>query len=329
MNITRSQLKRTLDFLRMLDGASPYFGLQWTDKGVAVFRSSNLGQVYSGNWDESKHPVVVSVSHLATSLDALRADEFEILRGPNDSLYLKALGEFSAEVRIHTVRESTVWRKRHVGGAVLKDYDLKLFAGIDPRPFSLQMEPVVKAGKMLLTTGSGIIMRHGLGASVFPYPRAAFLKAITGREIERLFLTAEGYWGAVMDGHQLIVAGHRVGDPLFNKYDRPIAPLSEIAAPSFMAALSSAVRWADKSARVTFDTRRGIIATEDAQHNSGEFSFGSPDNWTPFALDYGMAKLLGDVFVQTTDERIHLIENQGNTLRLLRGPWEVVLHVFR
>jgi hypothetical protein len=329
MKVTRAQLKKTIDLLRSLDAASPYFGLQWTDTGLAVYRSSNVGQVYSTQYEEAKRPVVVSISHLAASLEAVRADEFEVIRGNNDSLFLKALGEHSAEMRIHTVRDNTPWRKRHIGGAVAREFDPKFFAGIDIHPFTVSMEPVIKGNKLMLVTSAGIVMRHGLAASAYPYPRTTFLRAIAGREIDRLFITVEGYWGAITDGYEILVAGHRGGDPLFDKYNLPLETSGEIPAAGLVFAMASAARWADKSARITFDAKRGVIATQDEQHNAGEFSFGSPVDWPSFSVDYPMLRLLYDTLTQSAEDTIKIVKNEGDTLRIARGPWEANLRVFR
>ena len=52
MKITRLQLRRVLDASKLLDSsASPYIGLQFTDTGLAFYRTSNLGYVRSLNYN--------------------------------------------------------------------------------------------------------------------------------------------------------------------------------------------------------------------------------------------------------------------------------------
>lgn len=342
MRCTRTQLRRMLDALRSLDGGgrgseggSPYFGLQWTDDGgLAAFRSSSTGIVRTLSYRESSPFVVASFAHLGTSLDAVRSDEFVLestpQRGSSSGLRLRAEGIHAAEMYIHTVRPEAPWRKKHVIGNVFREYDPGLFRGIDLRNFPLRMPPTVKNGKMLLATDSGMVVRHGIASSiVFPYPRETFLRAIYGRELTSLFLTSEGYWGAVTDGYEVLVAGHRLGDSLFDRYDLPLPRIAEIPAPGLMSAMSSVVRWADRGARVDFNPKKGVISTRDEYHNPGEFTFGPAAEWEGFSIDYPRLKLLADAFVQSTEESVGIVHNSGDCVRLVRGPWEVNLRVSR
>lgn len=330
MQLSRLQLRRVLDALRLLDSsASPYIGLQFTDHGLAYYRTSNLGYVRSIHYTRGAAALVVSFGQLAQTLDAIRSDDLELEVDSKGVLQLSHTDDMgTSEVHVHTLRIETAWAKTHTLGAVTKELDPLLFRGINARPYTMTAPPVMKASRLMLPTDSGIVMRHGLPAgSTYPYPRESFLKSLHDLDVRRLLQTEEGYWVALTEGFELVTAGHRTGDALFDTYSTPADQIAEIPSARFLSALDSAIRWADESVRIEINSKTGQIETKNSHNAPGQFSFGTPAAWKPFAVSSRMAKTLATTMTQSTEELIQ-VSQADSILRFTRGLWEIHQKVF-
>lgn len=312
-----------------MEPGSPYCGVQWSDRGIAFFRTSNFGYVRTNGYTPSQPFLVVSISHLAATLDTLKAEEIDLIRDTNGMLRLQAEEEFGvAEVRIHTIRQDQPWYKAHRTGKVARELDPKLFQGVNAKLFPNSLV-VYKGSTLMFSTEAAVVRRRNMALpTVYPYPRDHFLRAIQGKEIEKLFLTEEGYWGASWGTNQVMIVGHRQGDPLFDLYSGVETPIATVQARTFMSAMAAARSWSDKNARIQFDARKGVIQTKDERGNPGEFPFGTTPGWPSFGILYVVLDRILDALGQSSEDTIELLRLEWDRLRIRRGDWDVSFAFF-
>ena len=328
MDITRSQLSRSITALQALDrSASPFIGMQWTGTGVAFYRTSDLGYVRSLNYEREGRALVVSLAQLDNALKAITAQQLTLEVDQAGMLRLSATDEYgTSEVRIHTQRNETCWSKTHRPGPLSKQLLPQLFRGINARSYTLALPPVLKNGKLFMLTNSGAITRSGMAESPYPYPRDTFLKALYDLDVKAMALTAEGYWCAQMDGFEIVIAGHRQGDPAFDQYNVMADPIGTLPAARFCAVLDSALLWTTKEHWLRVDFRTGRLETRNAQNDPGEFAFGPGNPWPPFSISALTAKNLAETLKQSIEAEI-AIARTTDSIRFTRGLWQLDMRV--
>ena len=328
MDITRSHLSHSITALQALDrSASPFVGMQWTPRGIAFYRTCDLGYVRSLNYQREQRALVVSFSHLANALKAITADKLSLEVDQAGMLRLSSTDEYgTSEVRIHTQRTETVWSKTHNPGPPNKQLPPDLFRGINTRNYVLELPPILKHGKLFLLTNSGAVTRSEIAESPYPYPRDTFLKALYDLDVKLLTLTMEGYWSAQTDSFELVIAGHRRGDSVFDQYNTTADPVGPLNAARFYAALESALEWTNKDHLLRVNFRTGRLETRDAQNDPGEFAFGPPTTWAPFSISVLTAKTLMETLKQSVEEIIEVAKTT-DSMRFTRGLWRIDMRV--
>jgi hypothetical protein len=293
MRIQRSDLKKTLEVLKRLDHTvSPYCGLEWFDSSLAFYRTSNVGFIRSTGFRGGQNLTIASYAHLNKCLASfISGDEVELDCDPNGHLWMRSTSSHPSEVRVHTLGDGTPWATTHIVGQVTKELDPSLFLGVEVKPFEFRVQPVLKGNKLMIPTASGIVFRHGMAASAFPYPRDVFLRAVCGMKLDRLFLTSEGYWGASYAG--LDALDHAIG---------------------FAAGGGNCI---------FFEPTTGHLTTRDARGIPGRFSIGGPGGWPRFAISQMSAKTVQASLKQATEETVALYEVGTDRVRFERGLWEV------
>ena len=324
MLVSKSVIQRTLRAFQRFDPTgSPFIGLQWGADAPMFHRSGNAGLIESLNYDRTKPAAVISLPHLLSTLADTTADQVELSLDRNGTLCV--VGTINAmvdDLKVYTVPQKTAWSKSHDIGEQATELSPESFKGINTSPFSLEAPPVLRRNKLMLATAFGVIMRNDLPVEAYPYPREAFLRSISTLNVEQLFTTRGGYWGAVADGIRVLVVGHRFGDKVFDTYAVAASPIAELQAERLVWALRSAADRAAVESAIGVDPVNGLQA-RDEYGNMNRFTLNCPTVWPSFTIKPRTARTLHDALSQTKEETVLLQQVDATTLRMVRGPWEV------
>ncbi len=329
MLVSKSALQRTVKILQRFDStASPFVGLQWGAETPLFHRSGATGLVESLGYDRSQPALIVSLPHLASTLATTAADQVDLFTDRNGTLGITGTSEMGTDdLRVYTVRQTVSWSKSHGLGEVATELDPGSFRGINTAPFELASPPVLRRSKLMLATNHGIVMRNEVPVESYPYPREGFLRAISALVVEGMYTTRGGYWGAVAAGLRIVVAGHRVGDSVFDTYSVGATPIAEIAADRLLFSLRSASDLAGQGNPIVLDGATGV-QVKDGYGQTNRFTFGAAMNWPTFLLRPQTARLICDALGQAKEETVHLEQMDPATMRMRRGPWEVSFKFF-
>jgi hypothetical protein len=324
MIATKTSLLRTLRSLAAFDPkGTPFVGLQ--SRGVPLFhRSSPNGYLQSKGYHLAAPSTVVSLAHMQDCIRAMQDEQIKLSRDDNGTLRLQSVDTtFTDDLRVHTVRDTSAWCKRHVVSSETdsKLLDPKMFAGVSISPFQLSVPPVLRRDRMMLATDHGIVMRTDIPSLDTVYPRAVFLQALPA-DMTALHLTANGYWVARSETMELAVAGHGVGNQVFEMYDTSAETEATFPAARFLFALSAASGLCGEGSRIQWSPQRGI-STEDQFRNPASFSIGDMPNFSPVSIPAKTADVISAALSQSTDEVILLGRTAQGIRRVTRGQWSV------
>jgi len=285
------------------------------------------GYIESDGYGKEPPQLIVYLQHLKDILTNLQDDEID-LSDKNGILTVSSTKGYVTELKVHTGRPEVRWALAHVPGKPKPDMQADGFKGIKACGFPLAVQPVLRENKLMLVTDYGVVMRHDVPLSAYPYPRESFLKAITNIAVEKLFMTENGYWAALGGGFRIMVSGHRAGEEVFNIYNVASTPIADFPAARLIQALAAAANLADKSSRVLLDPVNGIIA-RDSQKQDNRFAIGDTTGWSRFTILPRTAELLADTLVQAKEggDTIKLERIDAVTMRFTRGPWQVTFKI--
>lgn len=329
MLVSKSVLQRTIKALQRFDPTgSPFIGLQWGNETPLFHRSGATGIIESLGYDRGLPALVVSLPHLANTLASTAAEQVDLATDRTGILSVTGTTEMGVDdLRVYTVRQNIPWAKTHDIGETATEIDHEAFKGINTSHFELASPPVLRRSKLMLATNHGIIMRNGVPVETYPYPREAFLRAISTLPIEKLYTTRGGYWGAVAGGLRVLVAGHRVGDSVFDTYAVGATTITEIAAERILWSLKSGSDMAAEGSHITIDSVQGVQVRDEYGHLN-KFTFGAPSEWPVFMIRPRTARVIHDALSQAKDETVLLQQVDTSTMRMTRGLWEVSFKFF-
>jgi len=327
--IAKAMLLRTVKALGKFDPTgSPYIGIQWGELSPLFHRSSDTGFIQSIGFMAGEPLLIVSLSHITSILSNTTADEIDMREDRNGILTLTGTTERGVdELRVHTIRQSITWAKQHWTGAESVEIPFGGFKGINTAPFDLASPPVLRRNRLMLPTNYGVVIRSNVPVEAHPYPRESFLRSVSALPVQRVVLTREGYWAASTDTLRVVVAGHRQGDAMFDTYSGAALPLADLPAERLLQCLKYASDIAAPSSRVTIDPARGVQAIDNFNHINS-FTLGDTGSWGALSIKPRTAKVIFDALGQTTEENTNLQQMNVDTMRLVRGAWEVSFKVF-
>ena len=322
MTFSRTALLKITGTLRLFDSSPlPYIGLQWGETTPLFHRATMIGQIESVGYRREPPALIVSLPHLRDSLNNLQDDEID-LAADKGILVLSSSKGYVTELRVHTIRPDVTWTKTHLIGQPTEYLQADGFKGIKTDPFGLKIQPTLRDNKLMLTTDYGVIIRDEVPVKGYPYPCDVFLRTIASLNVEKLYMTDMGYWGALASGFTVSMMGHRAGDTLFDLYSGPAAPLAEFPAVRLTQSLTAAANLAGERTRVTMDPTAGIIV-QDKYGEDNRYAIGEVKGWSRFSILPLTAQILADAFAQSKHETIVLGQISPDTLRLTRGQWQV------
>jgi len=328
MLVSKSAVIQMLRVIQHFDPAgSPFVGIQWGKTTPLFHRSSATGYVESIGYRVGPPDLIVSVAHLSEVVHRFDGDGIEIYPDRNGVLTIRSVGSPTETVLcVHTLRNGVTWGTQHDAGKKTKDLDFTAFAGISTAGITMASPPVLRDGKLMLATGYGVAVRNQIPIEAYPYPRESFLRAISSLTLASMHMTDRGYWYAATESFNIVASGHRLGEEIFNLYDKGAVPVAEFPAARLVYSLGTAVAVADKG-RVTFDPKLGLVVKDAYQHD-GIFALGGTVGWERFVIPSGTAKLLETVLKQGSDEVAFFQRVDADTLRLVRGLWQVSFKYF-
>lgn len=331
MQVSKAILLRDLRALQRFDTTgSPYIGIQWQADAEKpyVHRSSSVGYIESVGYDHRVSPLVVSLSHLIQVIGYTVAESVELSVDEDGVLLLTGATEAGvSQLRVYTIRHGVTWKQVHDIGPRTVDLCPEGFEGINTSSFTLSSPPVLRRNRLMLPTGAGVIFRNQVPIEAYPYPRDSFLRSLSTLPIEQLYLTRNGYWGAVAGGLRITVAGHRAGDAAFDIYSVGAPTVAELAAPWLLQTLRNASDVAVEGSWITLDPTRGVRA-RDQFGNTSSWSLPPSEGWNAFAIKPPTARVLHDALNQSQDEVLSLQQPNATTMRLTRGLWEVTFRIY-
>jgi len=331
--VDKEAILKTLGAVDKFDTtASPFLALRLGD--AKVYRSSSFGFVASKDMLVDTSSVFVSLDHLYDCLKAMPEPKVELDLDKQGCLIVKSIeSPYESELRVHTIPKEEVAKagmKRHDLGKFSGILKPELFRGFNSKPFPVAAPPILSAGKLLLSTPSGIIMWQGPDTlrDVKLHPRESFLRFISGG-IEEVYLTDTGYWGASNGPLVIFLSGHNLSTNLHQAYNVPGEKVTEFPAKRLVEVLGAAAALCDSSKKVEFDPAKGIV-TRNAFGNPQEFGLNPQKGWQAFSIFGNAAKLIHDALSQTNEETavLYRVEQSYPTMRLTRGPWEVNFKIF-
>jgi hypothetical protein len=323
MLVSKSVLQKSLRAFHRFDPTgSPFIGLQWGETPL-FHRSGAYGLIETLGYDRTKSAVIISLPHLLSTLSDTLVDQVELSLDRNGVLSVAGMGEgYTYDWKVYTIRQSITWAKSHDIAEQATDLDPTSFKGINTSPFALEAPPVLRRNKLMLATAYGVVMRNDVGIEAYPYPREAFLRTISTLNVEKLYTTRGGYWGAVADGVRTFVVGHRSGDKFFDEFSVDAKPVASLPAEILVWALRTAADRADADSLIEIDPVNGI-GIRDEYGNSNRFTIESGSVWPSFRIKPRTARTLHDALSQDKAEKISLQQMGEDTLRMVRGSWEV------
>jgi hypothetical protein len=322
--VSKSVLQRSLRAFHRFDPTgSPFIGLQWGD-GVPLFhRSGTYGLIESLGYDRSKLAAIISLPHLLSTLTDTAVDQVDLSLDRNGVLCVVGMGSgYTDDLRVYTVRQNITWSMSHDIAEQAAELDPSCFKSINTSPFTLESPPVLRRNKLMLATAYGIVMRSDVQVDAYPYPREAFLRTISTLNVEKLYTTRGGYWGAVADGVRVLVVGHRAGDRFFDTYSVDATPIAELPAERLVGALKSAADRADTESAIEVDPVNGL-SVRDEYGNTNRFTIECATVWPSFKIKPRTARTLHDALSQDKSATVYLQQMDPTTLRMVRGNWEV------
>jgi hypothetical protein len=329
----KETILKTLSTVDRFDNtASPFIALGLND--AKIYRSSSFGFIANKNMIIDKDSVFVSLDHLHNCLKAMPEERVELSLCPNGVLLVKSTGTpFESDLRVHTIPQADIAKtgmKRHELGKFTGILKPEVFKGLNVKPFPIVGQPLLQAGKLLLSTPHGIIMWQGPDAlkGIKINPRDSFLRFISN-PIEEIYLTETNYWGATNGPLVVFLSSHGLSPNLHQVYNVPGTKITEFPAQRLVSVLGAAAGLCDTSKKVEIHPDKGVV-TRNNLGNLQEFRVGPQKGWDAFSIMGQTAKLAYDIFSQTNEETIVLskVEQSFPTMRLTRGCWEFNFKVF-
>ena len=210
-----------------------------------LHRSSASGYIQSLGYRGDVAPIVVSLNHLSQTLaHGTEASSVDLAVDNDGSLTVTGTSDDKVDIddlRVHTIRPNVTWSRFHSTGEESVELDAQLFTGINVLGFDLVIPPVLRCERLMLATHAGVVFRNEVRTNAYPSPRTDFLRIPTLLpEVQRVFMTRNGYWGMVAGGMRVLVAGHHTGGDTFDLYNMGASALGEIPAVRLLSVLHMA-----------------------------------------------------------------------------------------
>ena len=333
--IAKTALLKNLGATELLnsDQTGPFVGLHLGVPGVVhLRRTSDRGFIETLDAPDEADPgwLFASLPNLKENLRVLETETVDLLKMTSGTLMLRSVNSvFDTELRVYTVAKHHSGFKQHFTGPVVQQADASWLKGLNVRPFSLVMPPVVQGTLLLLaTTGGTLVWDTGVDPGLPSSPKDTFLRALAGVPSGPFLLTDLGFFVVQVDGLTFCISGHTATFPQQVPSRIGAVKLTEIPAKRFGQALRAAGALAAEGAHVTLAPRHGVV-TRNAYNQPVRFGLGELDPFLPFDLSQRSAKLLADVQDQTEGDQVTLYRaasahdlllfSLGNCLVQIRG----------
>ena len=320
MVVPKSVLSKMVRFFSAFDpaAASPFVALQLINTPT-MHRSSSNGFVESRDFMMNEPKIIVSLPDLRERLNIM--PDGDLTLRVNSYGILNVRSEIGpTELCVHTTRPDNAWGKQHSIGTTKSILSPTMFSGVTiPTSFNLATPPVIRKGRLMLATNhGGVAFRSGFDTAVaYPYPREALVRAIGGQVADELHLTDAGYWDVRMGENRVVVAGHRMGEALFDTYDKDFPKNQEYPAPRLIQAINAACSLAGEG-HLVFSSQEESILVTDQYGSVNKFGIGPTANFT---LAAKTAKVVAELLSQDTAEVISLGRMSAEVLQFSRGAW--------
>ena len=328
----KASLRSLLSQTELIDplGLSPFVALHLGESDrVHVWRTGAIGYMETDEAPSQGDPgwTFVAYGHLQDCLRVIESDEVEVTLLAHGGVQLRSVaGAFDTELRVHTVPRQRSGFKVHTPGDSFQVLDPSWLSGLNVKPFTLAVPPIVDGARVVLITTSGaVVWTSPFDPGIPSSPRESFLKAVSGMGEGMLELTERGFFHARLGGLHIYTAGHQTpllaGAALLGSADDGQVPLP---ASRLVQALKAACALAAQGTSIQVNPRTGVT-TRDSYANPARFSLGEVEPFPPMSLSVKTAKLLADALEQTSDESAMLttVLGQPDIFRLTRGSCEV------
>jgi hypothetical protein len=319
MQVVRSQLQISLRTLQGFGASAfPYVGVKLYESKPYLYRGSESGYIQTLGYAEiPSSPVVVSLSHLQSSLSAIQGDEIDLSLDPSGMLKLSSVGEaYGAEIRVFTLRSGISWYKTLGPIGNFHVLPPNTFDGVI-LPSVLASPPVLYDRFLTLATPHGVVRKQIDIPNQKTSPRSEFLHVLSTTDH---LAVSPGFWKAITGSFEVVVAGHTYGTELAKSYSGSHMHVAFIQADQMLYAITSATALAEKS-EIILSPNEGFVV-ESSLGNS-KFSLASDDPLPYMRLDRNTVKLLGQQLSKDREKDIELGEVSKGRYRLTRGMTSV------
>lgn len=313
--IPKTALIKNLGATELLNSeyTGPFIGLHLGEGKVHLRRTNDRGFIETQDAPDENDPgwIFASLPHLKENLKAIDTETVDLLRMASGTLMLRAVNTvFDTELRVYTVAKAHSGFKQHATGPVVLQADASWLRGLNVRPFSLNMPPVVQGSLLLLATTGGILVWDtGVDPQLTCSPRDTFLRAMAGLPSGPFLLTDLGFFVVQLEGMTFCIVGHDSKFPQAVPSTVGAVKLTEIPAARLGKVLTSAIGLAAEGATITLAPRHGVVTT-NIYRQPVRFGLGELDPFIPFDLSQRSGKLIADVLAQV----------QADTVSLYRRP---------
>lgn len=331
---SKSTLRSVLGQTELIDpyGLSPFVALHLGEADrVHVRRTGAIGYIETDDAPPLSDEgwTFVAFAHLQDCLRVIESDDVEITVLGHGGVSLRAVAAtFDTELRVHTVTRNRSGFKAHNPGAGYVTLDPAWLGGLNVKPFTLSVQPIVEGQRVIMMTASGaLVWQTTYDPQVPSHPRESFLKAVSGMTEGTLELTENGFYHAHLGAVHIYTAGHQRNSLAVGPLLAPAqGEVVELPAGRLVQALKSATALAAQGASVQINPRTGVT-TKDPYSNPARFSLGDVQPFPGLAVSGKAAKFLADALEQTSDAGVALtgVSGAADLFRFTRGACEVTV----
>jgi hypothetical protein len=318
--MSKAVLLKNLGYTDVLSASNvgPFVGIHLGEQ-VHLRRTSDRGYIETLDAPPLDDPkwIYVSLPHLKESLRFIEGDQVDLIVMTSGVLMLRGVNSvFDTELRVYTVSKAHSGFKVHHPGPEVARIEPGWLCGLNVRPFTLSMSPVVEGDRLVLATQGGIIVwQTAFNPELTASPREAFLKALVN-STDPIILTKEGWFSTQSDGMATFVASHNAVFPLPIPTAEGAVRMTEISTKRLIFALTSATRLAAPSSPITLAPRHGVIARNDFNQPI-RFGLGELSPFVPLDLSQASAKTIADALSQAEGDEVTLYRLASAHDRLL------------
>jgi hypothetical protein len=315
--VPKAALGRNLSYTELLTAPNTglFVALHLGDPvRVHLRRTTDRGYIETKDAPPLADPdwIYVSLAHLRESLRVIESETVDLVRMNTGVLMLRTVNSvFDTELRVYTVARVHSGFKAHTPGAEQQRVDTLWLSGLNVKPFTLTMPPVVEGSQIILATAGGtLVWETAIDPALPSSPRASFLQVLAEAGPGEFTLTEGGYYVVEVDGMVFTIAGHGSEYPLPVPVVLGAVRQTEIQADRLVHALTSALALAGDGATITLAPRHGLV-TRNQYNQPVRFGLGELDPFLPFDLSLRSAKLIAEALKQAEGEDATLYRQPG------------------